>query len=205
MKIIWRAVQLAFSNMTFFRGRANRREFGLFLLFDLFAYSLMFLFTYFGRDHVLSQILNFPITGIGIFLFIPSISIIIRRFHDIEWQGIWRIFPLIGIILLLPLIILWLVFSIFYFLTGLFGLIFWIFFIGLLPVHLFELHNGESMFHLVLVIPIIIYVAFALILCCLKSQNGRNKYGEPSLNLYSEQYFCAKAHSNSGENLAEPK
>lgn len=205
MRAIWEAVKLAFSNMTIFRGRANRREFGLFLVFDLVAYLLMFSITYLGSDHVFSQIINFPITGIGIFLFIPSVSIIVRRFHDIEWHGIWRIFPFFGIIMLLPLIILWLIFSIVYLLTGLFGLIFWIFFIGLLPVHLFQLHDGESMFYVILIIPIVIYVVFALILCCLKSQTGPNKYGEPSLNLYSEQYFCAEAHDNSSANLTEPK
>jgi len=198
--VIWEAVKSAFSNMTVFNGRANRKEFSLFLIFDVFAFTFLFSIAFLGNNSVFSQILNFPITGLGIFLFIPSVSLIIRRFHDIEWHGLWLIFPFVGIILLLPLIILWLVFSIFYHLTGLFGLIIWIFLVGLLPIQLFHLKTGEPMFYLLLGVPAAIYILFALILCSMKSQKGQNKYGEPSLNLYSEQYFFDKAHNHSPDN-----
>ena len=203
MLVIWEAVKSAFSNMTVFGGRANRKEFSLFLIFDVFAFTVLFLIAFFDNNSVFSQIFNFPITALGIVLFIPSVSLIIRRFHDIEWHGLWLIFPFIGIIFLLPLIILWLVFSIFYHLTGLFGLIIWIFLVGLLPIQLFHLKTGEPMFYLLLGVPAAIYILFALILCPMRSQKGQNKYGEPSLNLYSEQYFFDKAHSHSTGHSAE--
>ena len=205
MLVIWEAVKSAFSNMTVFGGRANRKEFSLFLIFDVFAFTVLFLIAFLDNNSVFSQILNFPITALGIVLFIPSVSLIIRRFHDIEWHGLWLIFPFIGIIFLLPLIILWLVFSIFYHLTGLFGLIIWIFLVGLLPIQLFHLKTGEPMFYLLLGVPAAIYILFALILCPMRSQKGQNKYGEPSLNLYSEQYFVDKAHNHSPGHAPDKK
>lgn len=203
--IIWEAVKLAFSNMTNFKGRANRREFILFLVFDLIVFAALFPLANYSNENLLGQIINFPVTAIGIFLFIPSVSLIMRRFHDIEWKGLWLVVPAIGTILMIPLLILWLIFSIFYFLTGLVGLVVWVFFIGLLPITLLQATPDNPMFYLVLGVPIGIYCVFALILCCLKGEAGQNKYGQPSLNLYTEQYFTQQAQRNTALTMQSQK
>ena len=74
------------------KGRASRSEYWYFFLF-----------------YVLLQVACTIITGnpesniskvIGLILFLPNLSVLIRRFHDINKSALWALFPLISILIL---------------------------------------------------------------------------------------------------------
>jgi uncharacterized membrane protein YhaH (DUF805 family) len=97
----------AFKNYAVFNGRASRKEFWMFVLFNMiFAFIAVIL------DSILGSSDNN--TGYGIFsslytlaIILPSFSAEVRRLHDIGKSG-WWIFisfvPLIGSIWLLVLL-----------------------------------------------------------------------------------------------------
>lgn len=74
------------------KGRASRSEYWYFFLF-----------------HVLLQIGCTIITGdhesklsqlVGLVLFLPNLSVLIRRLHDINKSALWALFPLVSILIL---------------------------------------------------------------------------------------------------------
>ena len=94
-----------------FSGRARRKEYWMFVLFNF-----IFLMVAAIADEMLG--INFKIMGTGmfygyiyliyaLFTFIPSLSVLIRRLHDVNKSG-WFIFicliPLIGAIWMLVLL-----------------------------------------------------------------------------------------------------
>lgn len=94
-------------NYAVFRGRARRKEYWFFILFDILFY-LVALFldvaigTYDDEEEVgLLETLYILAT------FLPSIAVTARRLHDTNRSGWWQLFPLatalIGIIILLPI------------------------------------------------------------------------------------------------------
>jgi uncharacterized membrane protein YhaH (DUF805 family) len=98
------SVKCALKNYRTFRGRASRSEFWYFLLFD---FSVLFILVFinkfiYGESNEFN-LLKFLISIIFIALILPSITVTVRRLHDINKSGLWiflQIIPLIG-----PLII----------------------------------------------------------------------------------------------------
>jgi uncharacterized membrane protein YhaH (DUF805 family) len=98
------SVKCALKNYRTFRGRASRSEFWYFLLFD---FSVLFILVFinkfiYGESNEFN-LLKFLISIIFIALILPSITVTVRRLHDINKSGWWiflQIIPLIG-----PLII----------------------------------------------------------------------------------------------------
>jgi uncharacterized membrane protein YhaH (DUF805 family) len=97
---MFEAVSSAFSNYVNFSGRASRFEYWYFALF-LFVVGLL---------TALIDLLAFPAiewspvnTLFSLATFLPSISISVRRLHDIDRTGWWVLIALtiVGIILLL--------------------------------------------------------------------------------------------------------
>lgn len=90
-----------------FSGRARRKEFWMFTLFNMIIYIALMLIMIAG---ITSQ--NDSLTGIGIILFIaydlaiiiPHLAVCVRRLHDVGRSG-WYYFilfvPLVGFIILL--------------------------------------------------------------------------------------------------------
>ena len=84
-----------------FEGRARRREYWMFILFNFIFLILAALIN--------SELRSFYII-FGIYLFamiIPTVSVTVRRLHDIGRSGIWifiRLVPKIGSIWLLKLL-----------------------------------------------------------------------------------------------------
>ncbi len=76
-------IQKAFINYANFKGRANRKEFWYFLLFN-------FLFT------ILFRILNIPILTFiySLIIIVPLLSLNVRRLHDVNMSG-WWLLPMI--------------------------------------------------------------------------------------------------------------
>jgi uncharacterized membrane protein YhaH (DUF805 family) len=95
---------LAFKQAFNFQGRANRPEFWYFTLFSTIISAACSLID--------SQLLDTPMTESGIvggiyslIVFIPSLSVTIRRFHDVNksgWNLLW-IFTIVGIFYLIYL------------------------------------------------------------------------------------------------------
>ena len=87
-----------------FEGRARRREYWFFVLFNLLATILLLLI-----DVYMASV-N-PQTGLGVLsglyslaVILPSISVLVRRLHDTNRSGWWfwiGLIPLIGVIVLL--------------------------------------------------------------------------------------------------------
>jgi len=97
------AVKTCFNKYATFQERAARSEFWYFALFQFIANLVLgyvdafFLFGAGGDISVLSSLF-------GLAVFIPSISVAVRRLHDIDRSGWWwwlLIIPLIGWIILI--------------------------------------------------------------------------------------------------------
>ena len=95
------ATKSAFENYATFRGRALRSEFWYFVLFYflLNIIALIIDFTIINQDG-----LGFDTAGaiVGVALFLPYLSVSVRRLHDIDKSG-WFLFliiiPIVGAIL----------------------------------------------------------------------------------------------------------
>ena len=86
----------ALQNYADFSGRARRQEFWMFSLLQLLAIILA---------SVLDAVLGFPILSliVGLGLFIPALSVSVRRLHDTDRSGFWLLLifiPVIGAIVL---------------------------------------------------------------------------------------------------------
>ena len=83
-----------------FNGRASRKEYWMFFLFNIFAYFIIGLTEgFFGifpnsDDSVLGSIYQ-------LFIFIPSISVGVRRMHDVGKSGGYLLIPIYSYILTL--------------------------------------------------------------------------------------------------------
>lgn len=94
-------------NYANFRGRARRKEYWIFVIFNL---SIGFILAYIDKTFALSYGNNN--TGIietiySLIVTVPTIAVIVRRLHDTDhsgWDFLW-VFTIIGIIYILYLLI----------------------------------------------------------------------------------------------------
>ena len=141
----------ALKNYTKFDGRANRSEFGYFILFNIvISYALVFL----------AKVVNFntqeanPILSLyRLAVLVPTIAIIVRRFHDFNKSGWWA---LTFFATFIPVAAVW-IFSAFT--SGWFMLI---------------------LFVPVVVATLLTYLVWLAVLVIKKSTKGANSYGEES-------------------------
>lgn len=87
------------SKYAVFSGRAGRREYWMFFLFNLiFSIAARFVDATSGSDIVLLGMK--PVTmGYGLAVALPSLAVAVRRLHDIGYSGWWMlllIVPFIG-------------------------------------------------------------------------------------------------------------
>jgi uncharacterized membrane protein YhaH (DUF805 family) len=86
-----------------FQGRARRKEYWMFFLFNfLITLLLSFIEVMMGLGGILSGIY-------GLFVLLPSIAVNVRRLHDIGKTGWWMLLsfiPVIGLIVLLVFAVL---------------------------------------------------------------------------------------------------
>lgn len=91
------SVTTCFNKYVNFQGRASRSEFWWFTLFVFLVYFIVIFI-----DDVTRQNIAQPIAGLVLFL--PSLSVQVRRLHDTDKSGWWSLLvliPLIGNIFLL--------------------------------------------------------------------------------------------------------
>jgi len=83
-----------------FDGRANRREFWLFVLFNFVVGLILSLVDNTLHSYFLSSLY-------GILVIIPMLALSVRRLHDIGRSGWWNLIILLPFIGLLALVIFW--------------------------------------------------------------------------------------------------
>lgn len=94
--------KLALSNYANFSGRATRREYWMFSLF-----YIIFCFIAAILGGILAMVTNteslamIPLGGLILALIIPSLSVTVRRLHDVDksgWILLIQIIPIIGVL-----------------------------------------------------------------------------------------------------------
>ena len=104
------AIQACFSNYINFKGRAIRSEYNYWILFSFLIGAITGILDaiFFGLETL--EYGFSPINSLAsILLFMPSISVVVRRFHDINKSG-WNYFWCFTIIGIIP-VIYWLCFK----------------------------------------------------------------------------------------------
>lgn len=95
-------------NYANFSGRARRREYWLFLLFNFIIFLILGFIGEFINEYTETNE-GFILVGIyGLFIIIPHLACVVRRLHDINKSGgYWfvRFIPFIGSIWLLILLV----------------------------------------------------------------------------------------------------
>ena len=93
------AVKSVFKNYATFRGRARRREYWLFYLFNCLVYAAIFIlgviFSALGSDGTIYTVLYWLYT---LAIFVPGLAVAVRRLHDIGKSGVWLLFALIPLV-----------------------------------------------------------------------------------------------------------
>lgn len=90
-----------------FQGRSGRKEYWMFLLFQIMVSIAVNLVSFIGAsmDSGLVAGLAAVVAGVfGLAMFIPGIAVSVRRMHDIDksgWQLLWSFVPLVGLIILI--------------------------------------------------------------------------------------------------------
>jgi len=96
------AVKLGFSNYAIFSGRACRSEFSYWFLFVIIlniTFGIIYDFVFFlavSEPKTFLDIFRIFQSIINLALFLPSVSIFVRRAHDLDCSG-WRIVPFGGV------------------------------------------------------------------------------------------------------------
>ena len=103
---------MAFKNYATFKGRARRKEYWMFFLFNMiFAIVAMVLDSLLGLTFSIegqSIGYGYIYTAYLLFIIIPSISLLVRRLHDVNKSGwfYWiQLIPLVGQIWILILMV----------------------------------------------------------------------------------------------------
>ena len=95
------AVSHAFSNYVNFNGRARRSEYWYFCLFNIIILTVLGIFSGIGP---LSGFFATITSIYSLAVFLPGLSVLVRRLHDIGKSWVWMLIgfvPLVGEILLL--------------------------------------------------------------------------------------------------------
>ncbi|AQS42287.1 MAG: Putative membrane protein [Candidatus Tokpelaia hoelldobleri] len=96
----------AFRKYVVFKGRAERREFWYFLLFQIFAVMLI---SFLERQFAIAnpEIYMGRVTVFYLLItFVPALAVTVRRLHDSGFSGWWVLLgfiPAIGVIIILVL------------------------------------------------------------------------------------------------------
>lgn len=90
-----------------FQGRSGRKEYWMFLLFQIMVSIAVNLVSYIGASMESSLVVGLAAIVSGVFglaMFIPGLAVSVRRMHDIDksgWQLLWAFVPLVGAIILI--------------------------------------------------------------------------------------------------------
>ncbi len=86
--LFWEAITKKYFQL---KGRANRKEYISFMLSTIIVTLIMNSILFVVKNSSISFALVVIKIVIELFLFIPSITITVRRIHDFNWSGFWNI------------------------------------------------------------------------------------------------------------------
>lgn len=95
-------------NYTNFSGRARRKEYWMFLLFNILIIFALVFISGFISEVLGSDAGSFIIGAYILFIIIPHFAVVVRRLHDIGKSGAYwfvRFIPIIGVFWLLFLLV----------------------------------------------------------------------------------------------------
>ena len=92
---------LAFKNWNKFNGRANRSEYWYFVLFYFLIVIILYYvdISFLGYNPMNPTSLGVTQIIFNLLVLIPSLSVTVRRLHDINksgWNMLWNLLPIIG-------------------------------------------------------------------------------------------------------------
>ena len=102
---------LAFKNWNKFDGRANRSEYWYFVLFYFLIVIILYYvdISFLGYNPMNPTSLGVTQIIFNLLVLIPSLSVTVRRLHDVNksgWNMLWNLLPIIGTIYIIYLNIL---------------------------------------------------------------------------------------------------
>ncbi|MAW16054.1 MAG: DUF805 domain-containing protein [Flavobacteriaceae bacterium] len=102
---------LAFKNWNKFNGRANRSEYWYFVLFYFLIVIILYYvdISFLGYNPMNPTSLGVTQIIFNLLVLIPSLSVTVRRLHDVNksgWNMLWNLLPIIGTIYIIYLNIL---------------------------------------------------------------------------------------------------
>ena len=102
---------LAFKNWNKFNGRANRSEYWYFVLFYFLIVIILYYvdISFLGYNPMNPTSLGGTQIIFNLLVLIPSLSVTVRRLHDVNksgWNMLWNLLPIIGTIYIIYLNIL---------------------------------------------------------------------------------------------------
>jgi uncharacterized membrane protein YhaH (DUF805 family) len=85
-----------------FTGRARRKEYWMFFLFNIIiAFAIGLVFGFLGRMLGMGTTLSNLVSGVyNLALLIPGIAVGVRRMHDSGRSGWWLLVPLVNLVFL---------------------------------------------------------------------------------------------------------
>lgn len=85
-----------------FSGRASRKEYWMFFLFNLIiSFAIGFVLGFIGGVLGIGTALSEPASVIyALAVLVPSIAVGVRRMHDIGRSGWWILFPFVNLVFL---------------------------------------------------------------------------------------------------------
>jgi uncharacterized membrane protein YhaH (DUF805 family) len=82
-----------------FSGRARRKEYWMFVLFNLIiALVIVFVLGFFGALTGSGSGLSGLVSVYYLAILIPTIAVAVRRMHDTDHSGWWALFPIVNLI-----------------------------------------------------------------------------------------------------------
>ena len=89
-------VECTFQKFACFKGRARRKEYWGFVLFAQILIPICYVFclAFFGglsgmEDGMLDRLIDFVNLVVNFVLFLPSLGVLVRRLHDVNFSGWW--------------------------------------------------------------------------------------------------------------------
>lgn len=101
-----KAIKLGFANYFNFSGRSSRSEYWFFVLFNLMVYVFCIYAPILFKSPELGEVTVMIFFIFKFFIFIPALSLTVRRLHDIDNRGWWVLIGFIPILGQLALIIM---------------------------------------------------------------------------------------------------
>lgn len=151
------AIKVCFQKYAVFQGRASRSEFWYFFLFSwLVGFALQILIALAYSSATMMAFLGFVAVIFGLGMLIPSLSVAVRRMHDVDKSGWFVLLYMGGVALVYVAIMLWAVAAI-------------------------EGSTGGGLMGFLVFVAGIALIIWQIVLFCSRGTMGPNRFGGPTV------------------------